>query len=137
MNIEKHYKEILENKDSFAVNEHTGEVSNCSKCACCNCKLDSVDLTCDEARLEWLFEEYKESLLTKDEKEFLKSFIDFFGCRILRIRKMRSLACSQENYLEIGFGSTLNFTPHFDKYKLFKNLEEGKDYTLKDLDIDE
>lgn len=94
MNIEKYYKEILKNKDSFAVNEQTGKVSRCSKIIYKNCKFYYANScyeydNCEEAKLSWLFEENEESnsILTEEERKYLKSVLAPFetsGGRIVK-----------------------------------------------------
>lgn len=76
-----------------------------------------------------LLEEKKE-LLTEEEKEFLKEFITFNNNKEMHIiRKV-------ENFIFI-YGFDYERIANFKIYNLrFKNLEEYKEYTLKELGLE-
>lgn len=150
MNIEKHYKEILKNKDSFAVNEQTGKVSRCSKTICENCKFYYANScyeydNCEEAKLSWLLEEYKEPVLTDKEKGYLKNVIEPLGVEVRYIKKWKSIYIEENKccyniaitvkhpIMETWERDLMNFA--VTKEMPFKRLELDKRYSLKDLGL--
>lgn len=147
MNIEKYHKEILKNKDSFAVNEQTGEVSRCSKIICKNCKFYYANScyeydNCEEAKLSWLFEENEESnsILTKEEKVIIKNIIkafEPFGAEVQCIAKYRQGDEPTDYYLNFSYkNSTDSFdTFTFNGNELFVGMEVDELYTLEDLGL--
>ena len=74
--------------------------------------------------------EEKKELLTEEEKEFLKEFITFNNNKEMHIiRKV-------ENFIFI-YGFDYERIANFKIYNLcFKNLEEYKEYTLKELGLE-
>ncbi len=72
--------------------------------------------------------EEKKELLTEQEKEFLKIYMQVFGFKITELEK-------ENNRLFIwDMGS--NYVIEIDE-SVFKNLEEEKSYTLKELGLEE
>lgn len=156
MNIEKYYKEILKNKDSFAVNEQTGKVSRCSKIICGNCKFYYANTNscyeydnCEEAKLSWLFEENEESnsILTEEERKYLSTVFEPFKERIKYVQKEIEIYSGYDTTdgeedepvtnmaIYIHFlNNTFSGLPFFDE-KMFANMENYKDYTLEDLGL--
>lgn len=152
MNIEKYYKEILKNKDSFAVNEQTGKVSRCSKIICENCKFYYANScyeydNCEEAKLSWLFEENEESnsILTEEERKYLSTVFEPFKERIKYVQKEIEIYSGYDTTdgeedepvtnmaIYIHFlNNTFSGLPFFDE-KMFANMENYKDYTLEEL----
>lgn len=145
MNIEKYYKEILKNKDSFAVNEQTGKVSRCSKIICENCKFYYANScyeydNCEEAKLSWLFEENEESnsILTEEEKVIIKNIIkafEPFGEKLSYITKKERYGNAGEHYLVFKYTKDSFCTLSFYEDSLFKGMEIDEAYTLKDLGL--
>ena len=88
------------------------------------------------------WEECKEQLLTKEEKEYLKTTISLCNEKIVRLKmylygnifkndKRRAIISF---YSENGYiGETLRF----DLHKHFKGLEPGEEYTLEELGLEE
>ena len=78
------------------------------------------------------WEEYRESLLTEEEKEYLKMIIKFNPNKIDKVQVYRNTD---------GVAIYLIYAMYADKYSVsldyFKNLEEDKGYTLKELGLDE
>lgn len=145
MNIEKHYKEILKNKDSFAVNEQTGKVSRCSKIICENCKFYYANScyeydNCEEAKLSWLFEENEESnsILTEEEKVIIKNIIkafEPFGKKLSYIAKKECYSNTQKHYLAFRYKNDSLCTLDFNNDELFEGMESDVDYTLEELGL--
>ena len=82
--------------------------------------------------IDAVWEEYKELLLTDEEKEFLKTISKFHPKKIDKVRMFRG--CYKFIYLHYGENS-------YDSYlvdsKYFKNLEDDKDYTLEELGLED
>ena len=85
-NFEKYEKEIIEltnGKVCFGVLKTSGKPCKCNDMDCCNCLLGKLvgrlKLNCNNARILWLYEEYKEPIkLTRLEYELLKYFSKSF-----------------------------------------------------------
>lgn len=69
-----HEKELRKYNFNFAVKDN--QICSCAKTSCNKCALwDKSQTTCNAARIEWLYQEYKEPVvLTEDEKILCKSF---------------------------------------------------------------
>lgn len=72
-NFEKYREEIekLKNKYSFTL-DLDGNVADCNNIPCCNCKFQDF-ATCKNSRINWLFKEYEESILSDDELDLIKA----------------------------------------------------------------
>ncbi len=63
-NLEKYedkIKLIIYSGSGFAVREHDGEVVECEKIRCSDCKFTVKDIGCCRQKLEWMQEEYEEA----------------------------------------------------------------------------
>lgn len=71
-NFEKYKDDLIEIEGEFAVNKNTGEVTRCdSYIECKDCIFFSRN--CAESdKIQWLYEEYKEPVLSDDELELIK-----------------------------------------------------------------
>ena len=88
------------------------------------------------------WEEYKEQLLTKKEKEYLKATISLYSGKIVRLKKHlhNSVFNNENNYVIISFYSKNGYvgeTLRFDIHEHFKGLEAGEEYTLEELGLEE
>ena len=139
-NIEKYEHEI-----SQLVNE--GDDIVCSiatvagivienSCSTRNCK------ECQKECLEWMYSEYKEEILSDDEKDIVKAMIDIiheFGCTVIDVKKIDIGNCDSfisiryENPV-IGVDDTIS-SPIIDNDK-FKGMELNKKYTLEELGLE-
>ena len=98
-----------------------------------------------ESLLDDGWEEYKEPLLTKEEKEYLKMIIKFHPNKIGSVavcyRIDYKLVCLQYKVENECVGCKGDHSLDYDCYTAgkdyFKNLEEGKGYALKELGLDE
>lgn len=104
-----------------------------------------IDQECDECEkkcIKWMFSEYKEEILSDDEKDIIKEMLDVilkFGCEVNYVRKKYDdiygkayVLLSYENSLTKY--SDIMTTPWFKKDK-FKGMEIGKEYKLEELGI--
>ena len=96
---------------------------------------------CHKKCLEWMYSEYKEEILSDDEKDIIKPMIDTilkFGCSIIYVAK--------EHYVDGSFYISISYkndvighkecitSPCFNNDK-FKGMEPENGYTLKELGI--
>ena len=81
------------------------------------------------------WEEYKEPLLTEEEKEYLKTIMKFNLFEVYEVSVSRSDA--DGNYIKM-YGEDAEYdTTTYVKSKYFKNLENDTKYTLEELGLDE
>ena len=138
-NIEKYQKEIT---------NHIKEYGDSLECTIANiagireekCYPQDCD-ECQKKCLEWMYSEYKEQILTDDEKEIIKSMVNIihkFGCEVNYVYKSE---CSNgycfigTTFKNIVTGSReLIDSPYFND-DMFERMEIGKEYTLEELGI--
>ena len=139
-NIEKYEKEIskLVNEDN-ALTCSIAIVSGIKKPK--NCSSDDDCSECLKKCLEWMYSEYKEQILTDDEKEIVKEMCDVihkFGCEINYVYKSecRNGDCFiRTTFKNIVTGSLeLMDSPYF-KNDMFKGMKLNKEYNLEELGI--
>ena len=139
LNIEKYEKEIsqLVNEGNslpcaIAIAAGISEVKHC---------FDQTCKECQKKCLEWMYSEYKEHILTDEEKEIVRVVLDFihkFGCSIIYVAK--------EHYVDGSFYISISYkndvighkecitSPCFNNDK-FKGMEPFKEYTIEELGI--
>ena len=137
-NIEKYEHEISKlvnggNSLSCAIAISAG-ISNGS---CFGCKCSDCHKKC----LEWMYLEYKEPILTEEEKTIVESMIyvlQKIGCTVKNVTKYdngRDKAYIGVNYTnEITGACGRMATPWFKNNK-FKGMKADKEYTLEELGI--
>lgn len=139
LNIEKYKKEI-----SQLVNE--GDDIECAIATAAGIREEKpcYHQECEECNkkcLEWMYADYKEQILTDDEKDIVRIILDFinkFGCTVIDVKKIDIGNCDYfisiryENPV-IGIDDTIS-SPIIDNDK-FKGMEPEKRYTLKELGI--
>ena len=96
---------------------------------------------CHKKCLEWMYSEYKEEILSDEEKDIVKEMIDVilkFGCEVNYVIKYGDIygkayiLLSYENILTKYIDSMT--TPWFKNDK-FKGMEIGKKYKIEELGI--
>lgn len=95
----------------------------------------------DDFSEDW-WEEVKEDILGKEEKEYLRAVIKPFRDRVTYIKKVDTYFGCNKN-CEYIFGKLSNkdtvidvFTlPWFPKGSMYKGMELGKEYTLEELGL--
>lgn len=141
LNAEKYKKDIEKANYCFAIANN--EFINCFKLhTCADCKFDKT-LNCGRERFKWLLEEYKEPILTEEDKKILKDVINVFNSfkkEIVDIRKRHICrGCYLYiNYVDCGEGVSCietHTTLPFNGDKLFKGMELNKSYTLEELGL--
>ena len=138
-NIEKYENEIT---------NHIKEYGDSLECTIANIagirKEKCYPQDCEECQkkcLEWMYEDYKEQILSDDEKEIVRVMLDFihkFGCTVIDVKKIDIGNCDSfisiryENPV-IGVDDTIS-SPIIDNDK-FKGMELNRKYTLEELGI--
>ena len=96
---------------------------------------------CHKKCIEWMYSEYKEEILSDDEKEIVKAMCDFahkcgrdviYVCKYLDILKGVYIYFDYKNE-EISITDTIE-SPWLSKH-MFKGMENGRKYTLEELGI--
>ena len=89
-----------------------------------------------------MYSEYKEEILSDDEKEIVRVMLDFihkFGCTVIDVKKIDVGNCDSfisiryENYV-IGIDDTIS-SPIINNDK-FKGMELNRKYTLEELGLE-
>ena len=137
MNIEKYKDEILKEFNDRVKNSDEGRYSE----QLANAIFDVF--CCDKYKrekenvAEWAFREYKEPILTEEEKKIVLNIIDAFkpfDDEIERISKHLT-ANGDEYYLVFDCKYSGFNSPIFTDSELFENMELVKDYTLQELGL--
>ena len=137
-NIEKFGKEISQlvnqgNPLPCAIAIAAG-ISNgsCSGCKCSDCHKKCI---------EWMYLEYKEPILTEEEKTIVESMIyvlQKIGCTVKNVTKYdngRDKAYIGVNYTNEITGACGRMTTPWFKNNKFKGMKADKEYTLEELGI--
>lgn len=85
---EKYKEKIKELNYRFAV--CNGEIKQCEDLNCYTCAFYAAPRSCMENMNKWLLEEYKEPILTEEEKNYLEALIEPLTCGIDYIVKTES-----------------------------------------------
>ena len=102
------------------------------------------DQECEECHkkcIEWMYSEYKEQILTDEEKEIVKAMCDFihkFGCTVIAVRKrdVENGDCFIRTTLKnIVTGRLYIMNSPFFNNDMFEGIELNKEYTLEELGI--
>lgn len=100
-------------------------------------------VTCSTEMLHWLSQEYKEPILTDEDKKILKDVINVFNSFKKEIADIRKRHICRGCYLYINYidrGEDVSCiethtTLPFNGDKLFKGMELNKSYTLEELGL--
>lgn len=85
--------------------------------------------------LDWMAQPYKEPILDKVEREYLKAVIRPFRNKIDTISKFQTWDDSSQ-YIYIGMKDRRwSNLPCFPKGTMYKGMKAGKHYTLKELGL--
>ena len=129
LNIEKYKDEILKQVKSgntfFCAIGNVSDINTCHYCEIC-------DKKCEEKMFNWLLEEYKEPILTEEEKAYLSAVIKPFRDKVKCILK-----CSNSGEwiaIKIIDDATINF-PYFEKGSMYKGMKLDRKYTLEELGL--
>lgn len=134
LNAEKYKDKIKELNCRVAIDINSNELKHCNEMNCCNCKFR--DNNCDRKKIKWLLEEYKEPILTDEEKEYLSAVIKPFKNSIQYIGKFKLDDGFQQiriTYVGEHYVSLIELPP-FDKY-MYEGMGIGKLYSLEELGL--
>lgn len=138
-NIEKYKKEISqlvnEGDDIECAIATAAGIAEKNSCSTHDCK------ECQKKCLEWMYSEYKEQILTDDEKDIVKAMCDVihkFVCTVISVRKrdVENGDCFIRTTLKNIVTGRLYFmnSPFFNN-DMFEGMETGKEYTIEELGI--
>jgi hypothetical protein len=133
------YKDKLEDilvKTIAVYQDYEEAITRCGDRPCDKC-IFFINNKCGsfEAAKEWLNSEYKESILTKQEKEYLSSVVKPFRDKVKSITKFADTRCTEEYIYMVIEGPADACLPRFDGNTMYKGMELGKEYTLEELGI--
>ena len=90
---------------------------------------------CKETFFKWLLEECKEPILEEDERKYLSDVIRPFRKDVVSMSKFITWDdSSQYIYIEMTDGHIATL-PVFPKGTMYKGMEDGKHYSLKELGL--
>ena len=133
LNIEKYENELRKSGVYFALTKG-GSILDCEDICCVDC---AFNVGCAIKRMNWLLEEYKESVLTDEAKSYLKLILEPSKCTIIQKlvdgeetpRKYKLLCSTDSGYIAILY------KPGTKYYEYFKNMESDKAYTPEELGL--
>ena len=126
-NIEK-YKDVLLNSEISDLTCCVIDLFHNGKCPN-SCKV------CKQKAIEWLLSEYKEPVLDDAERKYLADVIRPFRDKIDTISKFRAWDESSQ-YIHISMKDNhISTLPVFPKGTMYKGMEDGKHYSLKELGL--
>ena len=139
LNAEKYKNEIqkiLDRGYDIAIEKETKKIVACDDTCCDNCVLNSKS-NCSLHIERWLISEYKEQILTEEEREYLSSVIKPFRKDVEYIVKLPKFEWIQEEiYIHIGRSWRGNIElPTFKKETMYKGMKINKRYTLEELGL--
>lgn len=131
LNIER-YKNKLGTKTTeleFEIQLLMGNKPSCDKKSCHICRKECI---------EWLLSEYKEPILTEEEKAYLSALIKPFRKFVVFIKKLES----KEGWEKIAFYSQnlkswecMTNLPPFQSGTRFEGMKLNKQYKLEELGL--
>lgn len=140
LNKEKYAKEIVEiaiNNGTIALKDN--KPISCSKIKCIDCEQNVPGCGCSMKKLtEWANSEYKEPVLTEEEKEYLSSVIKPFRKFVVYIEKIKYI----DGWEKIIFYSQnlkswecMTNLPPFQSGTRFKGMKLNRQYKLEELGL--
>lgn len=143
LNKEKYAKEIA----NIAIRNINIALKNdkpvsCREIHCSECKRHLNGVGCFESiLLKWGNSEYKEPILDETEKEYLKAVIKPFKKHVKTIMKAKQVATLYAITIDIeekyNYETFLQFPPFEKTSEMYKGMELGRKYTLKELGLDD
>lgn len=136
LNKEKYAKEIAElavNNEIIALKDN--KPISCPEIKCKDCERNSKSGCSSYILTEWANSEYKEPILTEEEKAYLSAVINPFRKKIAYIRKKRSLKDKDKQFISILCDGDYMYFPFFENDAMYKGMELGKEYTLEELGL--
>ncbi len=93
---------------------------------------------CEKRAIDWLLEDYKEPILTDEEKVIIKDIIkafEPFDWKPVHITKINNSLDDPTCYLELGDAPMSVTTIDFDGNGMFIGMKAHKHYTLEELGL--
>lgn len=136
LNAEKYKDEIVKVGYDFALFANKPIVAcHSDEYECDTCKFHNDFTGCRAKRIKWLLEEYKEPILSDEEKKILLDIINavkpFTDVKPLILRGKRNIT---EPYITLCYDDEDICLPTF-KDTMFENLELDKPYGLEELGL--
>ena len=136
LNKEKYAKEIAElavNNETIALKDN--KPISCRKIKCNDCEKNVPGYGCSMKKLmEWANSKYKESILDKVEKRYLRGVIRPFRNMVVFIKK--TCNCVGFQWIEIAVeGNKTIALPGFENDEMYKGMKLEKEYTLEELGL--
>ena len=130
-NIEKYRDVVLENLNNCHLEKSLRELYGETVVCCPHTNCDE----CKKRLREWLLEEYKEPILDDAERKYRADVIRPFRDKIDTISKFRTWDESSQ-YIYISMKDNhISTLPVFPKGTMYKGMEDGKHYSLKELGL--
>lgn len=138
LNIEKYENELRKYGVYFALTKE-GSLVDCKDIHCVDC---AFNIGCTIKRMNWLLEEYKEPILTEEEKEFIKTIISSFKERwLISIEWFETTITSRicifarEKEGHDLIVESIEIPMLLLKESMFQGLEKNREYTLEELEL--
>ncbi len=128
LNIEKYKDEILSKKEKLSIGCASAEIAG----ICCDV------LKCPECRkktMEWLTSEYKESILTDEEKACLKKIIKSKRDSVIYISKIAFLKGTENEFTNIVIATKGTLEAVATPSIPFEGMELEREYSLEELGL--
>lgn len=130
LNIEKYKKEILK----YVGNKHSmmcliyGDIMKKNDCTgnCSKCRRETI---------EWLASEYKESILTDEEKACLKKIIKPKRDSVIHIRKIALLKGTENEFTNIVIATKGTLEAVATPGMPFEGMKLEREYSLEELGL--
>lgn len=133
----QHYKEDFEKILTFNYNNPRGLIKLIREKFGCQIELKSGELP-TTAILEWMLQPYKEPILDDKEREYLSAVIKPYKNKVTFIAKSKD-AYEAKYFISIvvngNYGREAIHLPWFKENTMYKGMEIGKHYTLKELGL--
>ena len=142
LNKEKYAKEIVElSIMGVGIALKDNKPVSCCGLDCKECDRNDGTGGCSLDELfGWANSEYKEPILTEKEKEYLKAVIKPFKKHVKTIMKAKQVATLYAITIDIeekyNYETFLQFPPFEKSSGMYKGMELGREYTLKELGLD-
>lgn len=130
LNIEKYKKKVIARLDTCQMERLINDITGFNYCGSAR----DHCTPCAEYVYKWLLSEYKESVLNDAERKYLSAVIKPFREKVKYIEK-RKLS-NNEQFIYIGlYKSDWIGLPYFKENMMYKGMEVGKHYSLKELGL--
>ena len=130
----EHYKEDLKEIVKINFDNPRGVIKKIREIFGCQIKVERGEYATD-ALLEWMVQPYREPILDDAERKYLADVIRPFRNKIDTISKFQTWDGSSQ-YIHISMKDNhMGTLPVFPKGTMYKGMEDGKHYSLKELGL--